>query len=170
MMPFCSRKRGVAFRDKLLGNPDMLGKIGCRTAAIANWANQLQSKPDHHGVDDRHSPRQKTTYFPETFYDWFVKNAADYAVSADEAQDNIVLFHTCFGNYNNPAIARDALFVLWKNEITYSVPPMNCCGIPAIESGNLKMAVREAESNFKSLFPFIDKGYKILVLNPTCSL
>lgn len=34
------KKQGIPFGDKVLGNPDLLGKIGTATAPIANWANE----------------------------------------------------------------------------------------------------------------------------------
>jgi Fe-S oxidoreductase len=35
-----AKEKGIPLRDKLLGNPDLLGKVGCSTAAIANIANK----------------------------------------------------------------------------------------------------------------------------------
>jgi len=166
-----ARKEGITLRDKLLGDPDRLGKLGCMSAALANWANNF--KPNRILMESLlgiHRDKKLPDFAAQTFVTWFKKNAAEYTVSTETAQDHVVLFHTCFGNYNNPQIAKDAFFVLWKNNIHVAVPEMNCCGMPAMESGNLAMATREAESNFKILFPFIKKGYKVLVLNPTCSL
>ena len=34
------KKHGVPLGDKLLGNPDLLGKIGTAIAPLSNWANQ----------------------------------------------------------------------------------------------------------------------------------
>lgn len=166
-----AKENGVPLRDKLLGNPDLLGKIGCSTASLANWANNF--KPNRlimESVVGIHRDKKLPSFASQTFFDWFKKNSKDYEVPPEKVQDNVVLFHTCFGNYNNPEIARDALFVLWKNNINVTVPSLNCCGMPAMESGNLDMAVGEAENNYQVLFPFIEKGYKVLVLNPTCSL
>jgi Fe-S oxidoreductase len=117
-----------------------------------------------------HHEKRLPSFSSETFFSWYKNNKANYSLKEDEKKDKVVLFHTCFGNYNNPEIAKDAVFVLWKNGIEVEVPKMNCCGMPALESGNLDMAVEEAENNYETLAPFVDKGYKILVLNPTCSL
>jgi len=166
-----ARKKGIALRDKLLGDPDRLGKLGCSSAVLANWANKF--RPNRILMESLlgiHRDKKLPGFAAQTFVSWFKKNMAEYTVPADTTQDHVVLFHTCFGNYNNPQIAKDALFVLWKNNIHVAVPEMNCCGMPAMESGNLALAAREAESNFRILFPFIKKGYKVLVLNPTCSL
>jgi len=166
-----AKEKGIPFRDKVLGNPDLLGKIGCGTAAIANIANK--SSLNRFFMEKTigiHHKKKLPSFASETFHTWFEKNKNEYSLSEAEKQDKVVLFHTCFGNYNNPDIAKDAIFVLWKNGIEVEVPKMNCCGMPAMESGNLDMAVSEAESNYNVLAPFVEKGYKILVLNPTCSL
>jgi len=34
------KDRGVPFADKVLGNPDLAGKLGTATSALANWANE----------------------------------------------------------------------------------------------------------------------------------
>ena len=34
------KKNGVPLVDKLLGNPDLVGKIGTATAPLANWGNE----------------------------------------------------------------------------------------------------------------------------------
>jgi glycerol-3-phosphate dehydrogenase subunit C len=91
-------------------------------------------------------------------------------LDADEIQDKVIIFYTCFGNYNNPDIAKDLAYVLNKNKIHFEVPQLNCCGMPAMESGNLDFATKEAAQNFAILYPYIQQGYKVLVLNPTCSL
>ena len=160
-----AKEKGIPLRDKLLG------KVGCGSSAIANIANKssinrfLMEKTV--GI---HHKKQLPSFANKTFYSWFDKNKKDFSIVKGEITDKVVLFHTCFGNYNNPDIARDAVFVLWKNNVEVAVPKMNCCGMPALESGNLDMAVNEAKSNYKILSPYVEKGYKILVLNPTCSL
>ena len=166
-----AKKNGVPLREKLLGNPDLLGKLGCSTSKLANWANNSSiNRVVMEKVAGIHRDKKLPEFAAQTFISWFTKNHEEYKITTGEVQDNVVLFHTCFGNYNNPEIARDALFVLWKNKINVEVPRMNCCGMPALESGNIDMAKSEARTNYESLKPYIDKGYKVLVLNPTCSM
>jgi hypothetical protein len=37
------KKHGVSLGDKLLGNPDLLGKIGTAIAPLANWQTKTRS-------------------------------------------------------------------------------------------------------------------------------
>ena len=36
------KKKGVSLVDRMLGNPDLVGKMGSWTAPMANWANESQ--------------------------------------------------------------------------------------------------------------------------------
>jgi Fe-S oxidoreductase len=166
-----TKENGIPLRDKLLGNPDLLGKIGCSTSLLANLANNLKiNRILMEQTVGIHREKKLPEFASETFQSWFGKHQTDFQLAESEIQENVVLFHTCFGNYNNPDIAKDALFVLWKNKINVIAPDMNCCGMPSMECGNLDMATEQAEKNYKRLIPFIEKGFKVLVLNPTCSL
>jgi len=166
-----AKHKGIPWRDRLLGNPDLIGQIGCSTAGLANWANQNSANriimENTLGISKE---KKLPSFAPEKFYNWYQKNKLKYSIKPEEVKDRVVLFYTCFGNYNNTTIAKDALFVLWKNKIQVEIPHLNCCGMPALESGNINFARTEAENNYKILIPYIQQGYKVLVLNPTCSL
>lgn len=166
-----AKKRGIKLQDKLLGNPDLLGKLGCSSATLANWANNNKlNRVLMEKTIGIHHKKALPNFAPETFVQWYEKNKEEYRVPDKYAIDKVVLFYTCFGNFNNPDIAKDTIFVLWKNNISVEIPKLNCCGMPAMESGNLDFAKKEAIQNYTNLMPFIERGYKILVLNPTCSM
>lgn len=166
-----AKEKGVPMRDKLLGNPDLIGKMGCTSSTLANWGN---SNSLNRVVMEKtmgiHREKSLPSFASETFESWFHKNKKNYQVDDDKLTDKVVLFHTCFGNYNHTQFVKEAVFVLWKNNIRVEVPKMNCCGMPALESGNIDFATQEAQSNFKNLMPYITSGHKVLVMNPTCSL
>jgi glycerol-3-phosphate dehydrogenase subunit C len=166
-----AKEKGVKFVDKMLGNPDFIGKLGCGTAPLANWANK---NPVGRFMMEKtigiHKEKALPPFASETFLKWYEKNKSNYHLENDEIQDKVIIFYTCFGNYNNPDIAKDLAFVLFKNKIHFKAPKLNCCGMPAMESGNLDFATKEAAQNFDTLYPYIQQGYKVLVLNPTCSL
>jgi len=166
-----SRDKGIPMRDRFLSDPDFLGKVGCGTSFISNTANNIRpNRIIMEKVLGIHRDKKLPPFASQTFTEWYEKHGEDYFVAEQAAVDKVVLFYTCFGNYNNTQIARDALYVLWKNNIHIAIPNLNCCGMPAMESGNLKLATKEAVQNYEALTPLIDKGYKVLVLNPTCSL
>jgi len=47
---------------------------------------------------------------------------------------------------------------------------LQCCGMPAWEHGDLESLRKHATANLKILLPFVEKGAKILAINPTCSM
>lgn len=166
-----AKDKGLSVREKFLGDPDFLGKVGCNTSAIANVANAF--RPNRILMEKFlgiHRDKILPPFASQKFSEWYKKNREKYLVSEEQAIDKVVLFHTCFGNYNNPQIARDALYVLWKNKVHVTVPEVSCCGMPALESGNLSMARKGAIRNYEVLMPLIEDGFKVIVLNPTCSL
>jgi Fe-S oxidoreductase len=166
-----AKEKGVKLTDKLLGNPDFIGKLGCTTSTLANWANtNVINRVLMEKLVGIHREKALPKFASETFYKWYQRNKKQYTIPEEDIIDRVIIFHTCFGNYNNPNIAKDCAYVLWKNKIHFEVPQINCCGMPAMESGNIDFAKKEAEQNYEVLFPFIKKGFKILVLNPTCSL
>jgi Fe-S oxidoreductase len=82
-----------------------------------------------------------------------------------------VLFQTCFVQNNDTALGKDVLEVLRKNGVDVRVVRgLRCCGMPAWEYGELSQLRRQARDDLDLLMPFVDKGAKVLVVNPTCSM
>jgi Fe-S oxidoreductase len=80
-----------------------------------------------------------------------------------------VLFFTCFVNHNNPQIGKDAVEVFTRNGVSLGCPKQNCCGMPALEAGDVELARKNARANVESLLPHVEAGKKVLAINPTCS-
>jgi glycerol-3-phosphate dehydrogenase subunit C len=82
-----------------------------------------------------------------------------------------VLFPTCYVQNNEPQIGRDTLFVLERNGVaTACVKGLQCCGMPAWETGDLESLRRQAANNLERLKPFLDAGCKVVAINPTCAM
>jgi len=81
-----------------------------------------------------------------------------------------VLFATCFVTYNNPAVGKAAVAVLRHNGCRIACPGVECCGMPALDAGDIDLARRKAKRNVTALAPWVERGYRIAVINPTCSL
>src|SRR5712691_3632160 len=50
------------------------------------------------------------------------------------------------------------------------VAGLQCCGMPAWERGDLESLRKHAKANLKILLPFVEKGAKVVAINPTCSM
>ena len=82
----------------------------------------------------------------------------------------MVLFSTCFVNWNRPELGRAAVEVLEHNDCRVVCPDLNCCGMPALDGGDVDFARLQARRNVRTLLPWVDQGYLVAVINPTCSL
>ena len=81
-----------------------------------------------------------------------------------------VIYATCFGNYNLPSIGLAARAVLAKNGVETEVVYPGCCGMPQLEHGDLARVAENARRVSAELTPWIDKGYDVVALVPSCAL
>ncbi|WP_374383030.1 (Fe-S)-binding protein [Dongia sp.] len=81
-----------------------------------------------------------------------------------------VLYATCFANYNNPNIGMAALNVLAKNGVAAEVVYPRCCGMPQLEQGNVARVAEHAHSVADALLPYVEDGYDVVALVPSCAL
>jgi glycerol-3-phosphate dehydrogenase subunit C len=82
----------------------------------------------------------------------------------------VVIFPTCFINYYNPGPGKAAVEVFARNNVAVTCTKQNCCGMPAIDGGDIAFAQKQARSNIATMLPLVRDGYKIAPLNPTCSM
>ncbi len=168
-----ARKNGVSLREKMLGNPVALGALASKVAALANWANRNRlNRIVMEKVTGIHRDKLLPRFAAETFEKWLTRRPrkpARPAIAGTPAAEEVVLFHTCFVNYNNPGIGKDAVEVLERAGVVVLSPEQTCCGMPAMDGGDVDFAREQARRNVMSLAPYAERGCKILAINPTCS-
>ena len=82
-----------------------------------------------------------------------------------------MLFQTCYVQHNEPEIGKDTVEVLQHNQVDITCEAgLNCCGMPAWESGDLDTMQKKASANLDKLLPHVEAGKKVLAINPTCSM
>ncbi len=159
------QEEGIDLRAKILARPEQLGRIGSLTPGLANWGNrQPLLRALAEATIGIHHKKILPEFQSETFSEWLRKQPAP---SGDTSK--AVLFTTCFVEYYNPQVARDAVSVYAKNGVALTCPKQNCCGMPALESGDVELAKKLAAANVESLLPSVEQGRKIVAINPTCS-
>jgi len=167
-------KNGVALREKVLQNADLAG--AANTGLISGLVNKFMKMNFHRAIMEAllgvHRNKKMPEFHRTSFPRWFEKTRGKAAppVPVKEGEEKVVLFSTCFVNYNNPELGKEAVEVLEKNGVEVVYPPQNCCGMPGLNSGDLKFAEKKMKANVRSLHPYAQAGYKILAVNPTCSL
>jgi glycerol-3-phosphate dehydrogenase subunit C len=90
--------------------------------------------------------------------------------NAPAASRKAVLYATCFVNYNNPGIGEAARAILARNGVETEPLYPQCCKMPQLEGGDLATVARAAQQVAATLGPWIDKGYDIVALVPSCAL
>ena len=159
-----ARREGVTRQDRFLGDPDRTARRSTGTAAaLVNWANgQTGLRKIVESTVGIHRDRVLPPFARETFERWFRRRAP---VRSDRA---VVLFETCSVGYNYPHIGAAAVQVLEHNGLRVERPPERCCGMPALDGGDLDAAIATARANVEVLLPFVERGLPIVVLGPTC--
>ncbi len=109
--------------------------------------------------------RQLPAYAEESFATWWSRRAP-----APPNGTPVVLFYTCYVNYNDPAIGKDAVAMLEKAGCSVECPEQVCCGMPKLDGGDLEGARKLARKNVESLLPHVREGKKILSPGPSCTL
>jgi len=154
--------------DRMFGDTDMVGKLASLAAPLANWAN---TNPAIRGLMEKHlgihKERLLPTFHSETFAKWFRKHQRPQPPSGAE---KAAFFFTCLVNYNEPEIGKATVAVLEKNNIDYTVPEQQCCGLPFLDSGMVDKALDKVQANVASLSKAARQGYKIIVPSASCSL
>ena len=164
-----AKREGVSLRDRMLGNPDLLGKLGSLTPGLANAScrNRMQ-RVMMEKLLGIHRDKKLPDFAGETFEKWAERRPAQPSPVAPAAK--VVLFATCFINYYNPEPGKAAVDVLERNACLVACPKQNCCGMPALDGGDVAFAQRQARANIDALLPYVRDGYKIAAINPTCSM
>ena len=152
---------------------DRNGKLAAKVAPLANWASDRHNKLTRPALEkiakvDRNAELPK--YHGRTFAMRAKRGAPIVDRTAPGAGRKAVLYATCFVNYNNPGIGEATQAVLAKNGVETEVIYPQCCGMPQLESGDIAAVAAAAKSVATTLGPWIDKGYDVIALVPSCAL
>lgn len=163
-------KRKKKLRDKLLANPALVGRLGGLFPALFNWLNR---NPVNRKMMELTIGIAAKKDLPKVFGKTFLKRfrkTEQHIVGPDQDREDVVLFPTCYVNWNNPEIGEDAVFVLNQNNMSVSCETGNCCGAPQLDLPDFDKARKWAKNIIDTYSDDIEKGKKIVVLNPTCSM
>jgi len=161
------KKRGVPLVDKLLGNPDLVGKLGTATATLANWGNQNSlNRQLLHSVVGIHKDKKLPPFASKSFAAHF----QSYRQSIQgEPAAKIAFFSSCYVNYNQPEIGLDTLTVMAQNNVDVALAYEQCCGMPLWHNGDMDGAINAARKNVSALVRHVAQGRTVVATNPTCS-
>ncbi len=163
-----SKDKPRTLRDKILGNPDKSAGMARASFGLANLMNRLSiPRWFMEKIIGIHRKKILPNFSFSTFEQW----SAKLGLIRENQKAETVLFQTCYVQHNEPQIGKDTLEVLEKNKVDCAcVKGLKCCGMPAWEQGDLETLRVNAKHNLDILIPFVEKGSKVLVINPTCSM
>jgi glycerol-3-phosphate dehydrogenase subunit C len=167
------RKGHVGFATRQLSETDRNGRLAAPVAPLANWASRAGNpltRPAMEGVlgIDRNAALPK--FHGKTFVARSRDARPEINRTAPAFGRKAVLYATCFVNYNNPGIGAATRAVLARNGIETEVVHPRCCGMPKLEHGDLESVAANAHAVAAELKPWIDRGYDVIALVPSCAL
>jgi Fe-S oxidoreductase len=164
-----AKARGVPLRDRLLASPDAAGAMARLSFGMANVMNRVAlHRVFMQAALGIHKDKLLPDFAPTTFEKWAERSGR---VRPRPDGDEAVLFPTCYVQNNEPEIGRDTLEVMDRNQVRIAcVKGLQCCGMPAWETGDLESVRKQAANNLRVLKPFVDAGAKVVAINPTCAM
>jgi glycerol-3-phosphate dehydrogenase subunit C len=167
------RQRGIAFAKRQLTETDRNGKMAALVAPVANWASRCGNsltRPLMEKVAGVHREAYLPMFHGRTFTARARTETPNVNRKAPAFGRKAVIYATCFINYNNPGVGAAARAVLAQNGVETEVVYPSCCGMPQLEHGDLARVADSARKVSSALRPWIDKGYDVISLVPSCAL
>jgi Fe-S oxidoreductase len=171
------RKEGASIRNKILSATDKVGKLAGIpvVAQVVNATNRskvgrklLQGTlgvhvdapvPDYHSRSARKRLKSHRGATGES------------AEPTESTRGKVVLYTTCYGNRNHPAIDTDLVAVFEHNGIPVALAEKEvCCGMPKLELGDLESVAKAKNINIPILAAMVDDGWDIVAPIPSCTL
>ncbi len=168
-------RKGIPIVDRILGEPQVIGSLGGGVIApMSNFvlASRLVRKVQEK-VTGISAEFPLPPMAPESFTRWLSGHTRNERAGTN---GEIVLFATCYGEYNVPNVARAATLVLEHNGIRVRLPgvaedagaSLTCCGMPNLDGGDVGAAIEKIRHNVELLLPHVRAGRQVVVLGPTC--
>jgi glycerol-3-phosphate dehydrogenase subunit C len=168
-----ARNGAVPAATRQLTETDRNGKLARLVAPLANWATSTGNgltRPVMEKIADIHREAALPKFHGKTFALRAKREVPPVNREAPAFGRKAVLYATCFVNYNNPDIGMAARAVLARNGVETEVVYPGCCGMPKLEHGDIARVAEQARRVSAELGGWIDKGYDVIALVPSCAL
>ena len=167
------REGKVDWTRRQLAKTDRNGKLAGAAAPLSNWATRTGNALTR-PVMEKVADIDRRAELPKFHGRSFTMRAGSAAPAVDASAPahgrKAVLYATCFVNYNHPRIGEAARAVLAKNGVATEVVYPLCCGMPHLEQGDIARVAKHAREVAAALLPFVERGYDVVALVPSCAL
>ena len=164
---------GLGFAEAQLTKTDRNGKLARFAPGVANWASKRSNnvtRPVMEAAAGIHRDAALPRFHGRTFALRDKQEPVEVNRDAPAFGRKAVLYATCFVNYNNPKIGMAARAVLARNGVETEVVYPSCCGMPQLEQGDIAKVAENATRVAAEMAAWIDKGYDVIALVPSCAL
>jgi Fe-S oxidoreductase len=168
------KKGEVKFSEKLLASTDVHGSLA-GIPVVVQVVNAVNKTQAARSVMESALGVDKQAWLPALATRKFRASApearATQVKDGERTPGKVVIFSTCYVNYNEPGIGHDLLKILDHNEIPYViVEKEKCCGMPKLELGDLDAVAASKAANIPVLAKYAKDGFAILSAVPSCTL
>ena len=171
------KEEGASRRDRILSSTDTVGRLAGIPIVVQAVNAGNRSKTGRKLLEKTlgvHHEAPVPEYHADTARKRLKSHGGERGEQAEETagtRGRVVLFTTCYGNYNHPALAEDLVAVFGHNGIPVALAPKeSCCGMPKLELGDLDAVARAKEANIPVLAEWVDRGWDIVTPVPSCTL
>jgi len=165
----------VAAGEKLLASTDTHGQFA-GIPLVVQVVNAMNKTKPVRKLLDKTLHVHPDAWLPELAsqrFRWGAQkdSAATPVVNGERTPGKVVIFSTCYVNYNEPGIGFDLIKLLKHNGIAYTVVEKeSCCGMPKFELGDLDGVAKHKDANIPVLARYAREGYAIIAAIPSCTL
>ncbi len=168
------QKGEVKLSEKLLASTDVHGQFA-GIPIVVQAVNAVNNTKPARAAMESVLGVDKDAWLPALASKKFRKSVpkakATVINNGEKTPGKVVIYSTCYVNYNEPGIGHDLLKILDHNDIPYElVSKEKCCGMPKLELGDLQSVNASKEANIPVLATYAKEGYAILSAVPSCTL
>ncbi len=168
---------GAGFRDRLLSSTDTVGKLA-GIPVVTQVVNAVNGSTLGRkllagtlGVDvDAPVPDYHSRTARKRLADRVGKDDRS-GEPATGTKGRVLVFSTCYGNYNSPGLVEDLVAIMEHNEIPAALSRQEkCCGMPKLELGDLESVEQFKDENIDEIYRWVSDGWDIVAPVPSCVL
>ena len=171
------KREGASLRDRVLSSTDTVGKLAgipviAQVVNATNRSKAGRSLLEHTLGVHRNAPVPDYQSKPaRKRLQSHQGESGNSAVPTGNTRGKVVLYTTCYGNRNHPAINEDLVSVFEHNGVPVALAEKEvCCGMPKLELGDLDAVARAKDVNIPVLAAWVDRGWDIVSPIPSCTL
>ena len=165
------KEKQVSFSKKQLAEVDRNASVFNAIAPLVNTANAIGSvaRPLIQATVNIHVDASIPKFAGKTLMRQ-VKDKPFFPNPEGAAYgEKVIIYATCFANYNETKLGLHAGKILAHQGIDVRFEYPGCCGMPQLELGNIGRVTNNAHHIAAFFEPFIDDGYSIVSLVPSCT-